>query len=393
MAIPRIFVSSTCYDLHEIRNTLRSFIKDFSYEPVMSEYGDVFYDFNSHIQDSCLSEIDKSQMYILIIGNNYGSIYHSEHKDKEYPDSVTLSEFRKSIEISIPKLIFVNKFVIYDYRNYKKSLNEHLTNYFTKETVPDDSILSSKLKQISIFDQKYFFPQSSYKYVFKFIDIITELSKNNAIFEYETFDEIKDQLKRQWAGFLYDKLSDYKSEQIEKETNITIENINTKITNLDRFIRDTFDKTKTKSGNVVISLKKIENSLALDDLKEAQDILSNAIYNILYDFDNYNNDEYQRIKFTSIISEDKIVQWLDSLDKLIDTYKWSKKISIEILFKDFLYEYYPNHSDVDLEDIIKLNTFYKSIPDEEKLNVAKTILIQMKNVIDCSSNFPEDIPF
>ena len=100
MATPRIFVSSTCYDLHEIRHSLRNFIADFQYEPVMSDYGDIFYEFDQHAQDSCLNEIAKSQMYVLIIGNNYGSTYHASTGSEDYPDSVTLTEFRKSISFT-----------------------------------------------------------------------------------------------------------------------------------------------------------------------------------------------------------------------------------------------------------------------------------------------------
>ena len=44
MAVPRVFISSTCYDLQEIRFQLRRFIQDIGYEPVMSEFGDIFYD-------------------------------------------------------------------------------------------------------------------------------------------------------------------------------------------------------------------------------------------------------------------------------------------------------------------------------------------------------------
>ena len=73
MAAPRVFVSSTCYDLQEVRYQLRTFIEDFGFIPVMSEYGDIFYDYKKHTQDACKDEIEKSQLFILIIGNNYGS--------------------------------------------------------------------------------------------------------------------------------------------------------------------------------------------------------------------------------------------------------------------------------------------------------------------------------
>ena len=37
MAIPRVFISSTYYDLKYIRNDIESFIKNLGYEPVLHE--------------------------------------------------------------------------------------------------------------------------------------------------------------------------------------------------------------------------------------------------------------------------------------------------------------------------------------------------------------------
>lgn len=46
MPSPRVFISSTCYDLQEIRYHLRRFVSDMGYYLVMSEFGDIFYDFD-----------------------------------------------------------------------------------------------------------------------------------------------------------------------------------------------------------------------------------------------------------------------------------------------------------------------------------------------------------
>ncbi|QES88079.1 DUF4062 domain-containing protein [Rhizosphaericola mali] len=66
MAIPRLFVSSTCYDLQEIRFQLRNFIRDFGYDAVMSEFDDIFYSYEAHVQDSCIEEINKCHLFILV---------------------------------------------------------------------------------------------------------------------------------------------------------------------------------------------------------------------------------------------------------------------------------------------------------------------------------------
>ena len=71
---PRIFVSSTYYDLKYIRNDLENFIKSFGYESVLFESGGVAFVPNNDIESSCYNEIKNCHMLILIIGGRYGSL-------------------------------------------------------------------------------------------------------------------------------------------------------------------------------------------------------------------------------------------------------------------------------------------------------------------------------
>lgn len=43
MATPKVFVSSTCYDLGETRESIIRFIPTFGFEPILSDHGDVFF--------------------------------------------------------------------------------------------------------------------------------------------------------------------------------------------------------------------------------------------------------------------------------------------------------------------------------------------------------------
>lgn len=52
MATPRIIVSSTCYDIQEIRFQLKTYIHDYRYESVLSEFDNISLDYEKHIQDS-----------------------------------------------------------------------------------------------------------------------------------------------------------------------------------------------------------------------------------------------------------------------------------------------------------------------------------------------------
>ena len=73
MAVPRVFLSSTCYDLRELRSQIREFIIYYGYEAVLSEFGDIFFEYSTHPQDACFAEVAKCNMFVLIIGNTYGS--------------------------------------------------------------------------------------------------------------------------------------------------------------------------------------------------------------------------------------------------------------------------------------------------------------------------------
>jgi hypothetical protein len=57
MAKPRIFISSTFYDLRQIRSELDKFIMNLGYEPLRNEEGDIPYGKEEELQKYCYREI------------------------------------------------------------------------------------------------------------------------------------------------------------------------------------------------------------------------------------------------------------------------------------------------------------------------------------------------
>ena len=57
MARPRIFISSTFYDLKQIRVELDKFIETLDYEPLRNEEGDIPYGKEDSLQAYCYKEI------------------------------------------------------------------------------------------------------------------------------------------------------------------------------------------------------------------------------------------------------------------------------------------------------------------------------------------------
>ena len=115
MAVPRVFVSSTCYDLKYIREDLRYFINNMGFESILSEEGDVFYSPNQHTHDACLSEIPNCQIFVLIIGGRYGGSYRKENK------SITNMEYNQAVKSKIPVFALVESNVWNDHFVYQKN--------------------------------------------------------------------------------------------------------------------------------------------------------------------------------------------------------------------------------------------------------------------------------
>ena len=96
---PRIFVSSTFYDLKYVREDLSSFIKAHDFEPILFEDGDIGYVPGKPLDQSCYKTMHSTDMVLLIIGGNYGSPATGEKKEAftEYM-SVTRNEFKEAVD-------------------------------------------------------------------------------------------------------------------------------------------------------------------------------------------------------------------------------------------------------------------------------------------------------
>ena len=73
MAAPRIFVSSTYYDLRQTRDNIKGFIEGLGYEAVMHEHSGVAYTQNTNLEKDCYREISGCEIVVSIIGNSFGS--------------------------------------------------------------------------------------------------------------------------------------------------------------------------------------------------------------------------------------------------------------------------------------------------------------------------------
>lgn len=145
-ASPKVFVSSTCYDLNIIRAELRSFMLDLGYEPQMSDFSDILFDPRLHTHSSCLQDVGSCDMLLLIVGSRYGGqavpksleIIDFERLREASSDqeiiknkssiSVTQLEVLRAIQLGIPVFSFVDAGVMNDHFTYEKNKAKPILN-------------------------------------------------------------------------------------------------------------------------------------------------------------------------------------------------------------------------------------------------------------------------
>jgi hypothetical protein len=227
MAIPRVFISSTCYDLSEVRDSLVDFIRSFGFEPVLSETGDVFYHPDIHTHDSCLKEIENCQLFILIIGGRFGGSYVADTKK-----SIVNAEYNTAIEKQIPVFTFVKKNVHSDHHVYLKNK----TNSSLKDIV-FPSIESNS------FAEK----------IFSFIDEVRMAPVNNGFFAFEFARDIISLLRKQWAGMFFDFLQDRVSSNEFKVTTNLLTNISIAGEKVEELVKNLYRHMDEAGADAMIS--------------------------------------------------------------------------------------------------------------------------------------------
>lgn len=236
MAKPRVFISSTFYDLRQIRLELDKFIESLGYEPVRNEEGDIPYGKDDALQDYCYKEISNIDILVSIIGSRYGSPANVKEKTQEY--SVSQMELKTALNEDKQVFVFIDKNVNTEYETY---------------------LLNKGNAEIK------------YKYVdnpniYKFIDEIKALPNNNNIKSFETADDITYYLREQFAGLFKQFILDNKR---VKETLVIRD-----IENTAKTLREMIDYLREENHDkdeVITHIVKINHPL-VGKLKDALNI-------------------------------------------------------------------------------------------------------------------------
>jgi hypothetical protein len=262
---PRIFVSSTYYDLKHVRERLEQFLNNYGFEPILFESDKVTYQIDKNIDSSAYQEVGTCHVMVLIVGGRYGtaaSTQDVEEEKKRYEQtviSITRREYETALLNNIPVLIFIEKNVYGEYLTFTEN-----RRFFENEND------SSKFK----------FAHVDHTNVFKFIDLF----KNKPIKTFEKVEEIEHYIKNQFSGmfYLYLELLKQKAEAnrvlnaVEELNNLTLR-MNEMVNSVGKKILGTsnqeYEIVISKQFQLLLNLfvEKCVNSIAVESMLDFSD--------------------------------------------------------------------------------------------------------------------------
>ncbi len=278
MATPRVFISSTCYDLGQIRDSLSEFIYSYYFEPLLSEKGDVFFHPDLHTHESCINEVDNCQLFVLIIGGRFGGNYKYDTAK-----SITNAEYEAARIKKIPVFTFVKKDVFDDHKLYQK--NKH------------NNKLVSQIEFPSIQSQEYAIN------IFEFINKVRLSDVNNGLYPFEFVRDIKNYLGKQWAGMMFDFLNNRSKDNYQKMVNNTLDNL----TLINK-------KTEELLEGVVKKLSPIEGKKQIENIDK---VLEGAKF-FKHIFNMFRIDKLNKSKRAAIDIDPNNLEWFEYATHLMD---------------------------------------------------------------------------
>lgn len=228
MATPRVFVSSTCFDLVEARDAIASFCEGFGFDAVLSDRGDVFYHPDIHTHEACVYEVQNCHLLVLIIGGRFGGNYIS-NKSK----SITNAEYAAARSKNIPVFCFVKQDVLD---------NHNLWQQNKKQEFSSQIIYPSIDKQEHAGD------------IFRFIDEVRHSSVNNGLFGFRLAREIEGLLRKQIAGMFFEFLNRRSMSKDIQTTNDAVNSLTLVANSIEQLVKSMYRGSDEKNAENAIQL-------------------------------------------------------------------------------------------------------------------------------------------
>jgi len=163
----KIFISSTYFNLKDLRAEIAKALKEWGYTPIWNESPDFPTKPGLHSHDICLDVVKECDIYLLIIDKRYGGTYAGNKYPKE-DISITWYETKIALQEHKEIHIFVRDEVWNERPTYKKNLEEGII-------ITPHHVDTPK--------------------VFEFIDFIIHQPRDNWINTFKNSVELKEKLK------------------------------------------------------------------------------------------------------------------------------------------------------------------------------------------------------
>lgn len=289
MSKPRVFISSTYYDLKQTREDIATFIDGLGYESVRNEEGNIPYGNQDSLASYCYKEIQNVDILISIIGGRFGS----QAQDSQW--SISNEELRAALKSGKQVYIFIEKNVDAEYGTYLENKDREINFHYV------DNIK-----------------------IYNFIEEIRGLSSNNNIKSFESSAEIQHYLKEQLSGLFQSFLA---SQSRVREYNLaarlesTTKNLEKMVDSLTRitdgnqqgvhnFMRMAHPIVKRLS-----ELLDLHFGFWLDNLEELKNLLGSIGWGEVYSEDS-DVSKYQWTRHDRVLSIDKTL--FDESGQLLD---------------------------------------------------------------------------
>lgn len=120
-----VFVSSTCYDLSQIRTDISEYLNNSGHNPILSEFENFPISPELNTIENCIKIVkENADILVLIVGNRYGSIIDNGK-------SITNNEFLVAKQKGIPIFCFIDKSTLNAlnfWRNNKEGNFSHIVD-------------------------------------------------------------------------------------------------------------------------------------------------------------------------------------------------------------------------------------------------------------------------
>lgn len=218
MARPRVFISSTYFDLQSLREELDRFLHTLGYEPVRHELGHVAYGREDRPEAYAYREAENCDMLVSIIGGHFGT----NATGSEY--SISQEELKRAHARGKQVYVFVDHSV-------------HSSYFFYLDNKENAGVKYKAVNDVRIF---------------KFLEEVYSLNKGNPVFPFRTGGDIVTILREQWAH-LFQRLL---SEEAARPQQALLDKLQTGIQTLDemvKFLQEEKSKGQQALQDIVLS--------------------------------------------------------------------------------------------------------------------------------------------